>query len=197
MKTLLFDLGGVVVDYRGPERLAALTKGAMSLDEAREALSTSANLHAFERGEIAPALFAHNAIAEWRLEVTPDFFIADFETWPERFLPDAPDIIRSLNDRFRLACLSNINIPHWRQAKALGLPPLFEQAFLSHEMSARKPEPEIYQRVISSLGVDADDICFFDDSRSNVDAALEHDLKAFHVTPEGGIEQALKDAGVL
>ena len=110
MRTLLFDLGGVVVDYRGPERLAALSQGAMTLDDARKALSTNDALHAFERGEIAPEEFAATAVREWRLDASPEAFIADFETWPERLYVGVTEMIAALRRFFRLACLSNINI---------------------------------------------------------------------------------------
>ncbi|WP_428407918.1 HAD family hydrolase [Hyphococcus sp.] len=197
MQTLLFDLGGVVVDYRGPERLAALTKGRMSLDDAHEALSSSENLHAFERGEISPEDFASAVVTEWRLDVTPEFFIADFETWPERFLPGAAELIKGLAGQYRLACLSNINILHWRRCEALDLPRLFETHFLSHEMGARKPEPKIYLEVIEGLGVQPGDIIFFDDSTANIRAAQKNGLKAFHVSHDEGIAAAIMRAGLL
>lgn len=198
MQTLLFDLGGVVVDYRGPERLAALSKGAMSLDDAHKALSSSKNLHAFERGEISPEDFAVAAVEEWRLDLAPETFIADFETWPERFLEDAPETLTALRGRYRLACLSNINIPHWRRCEALDLPRLFETHYLSHEMSARKPELQIYKDVIAALRAPPETIVFFDDVMVNVDAAREAGMNAFHVaTFEGGVADALSRAGVL
>ncbi len=197
MQTLLFDLGGVVVDYRGPERLAALSKGRMSVDDAHEALSLSENLHAFERGEISPEDFAGNAVAEWRLDLTPENFIADFETWPEKFLPGAAPLVERLAGRYRLACLSNINIPHWRRCETLDLPRLFETHYLSHEMGARKPEPDIYEKVIEGLGAPPGEIIFFDDSQINVDAAQMHGLKAFHVSCKGGVAAALERADIV
>lgn len=196
MQTLLFDLGGVIVDYRGPERLAALSKGAMSLGEANEALSSSDFLHAFERGEISPETFAHEAVAAWKLDLAPKAFIEDFEEWPERFLPGAQEALEALAGPYRLACLSNINIPHWRRAEALDLPAHFSGVFLSHEIGARKPEPDIYAHVIDALGGAPEKIVFFDDVMRNVEAARDHGLAAHHVS-EAGVGAALKAAGVL
>lgn len=181
MQILLFDLGGVVVDYRGPERLAALSKGAMSAADARAALSSFDALHAFERGEISPEAFAQAAVKEWRLAVTPEAFIADFETWPERLFPGAKEAIAAMKGRFRIACLSNINIPHWRQAAALGLGGFFDHDFLSHEMRSRKPEPAIFQNVLTSLEVPVEAIIFFDDVAANIDAARAAGMNAVHI----------------
>ncbi len=197
MQTLLFDLGGVVVDYRGPERLAVLSEGAMSLAEARVALSTSANLHAFERGEIAPEDFAERAVEEWRLAVTPRAFIDDFESWPERLYPGVAEMIAAQKGRFQLACLSNINIPHWRRAKALGLAEMFGRAFLSHEMGARKPEREIFEKTVRALGSSPADVIFFDDVEANVQAAREFGLTAHEVHSDQGLAAAMREARLV
>jgi glucose-1-phosphatase len=181
MQTLLFDLGGVVVDYRGPERLAALSKGAMTPDDARRALSAFDALHAFERGEIAPEDFAEAAVKEWRLDASPAAFIADFETWPERLYEGVKEMIAPLRSCFRLACLSNINIPHWRRAEALGLGGFFDHDFLSHEMGSRKPETAIYRDVADALKVPAGEIIFFDDVKANIDAASDLGMHTHHI----------------
>ncbi len=191
MQVLLFDLGGVVVGYDGPGRLAALSKGAMSFEDARAALGGSANLHAYERGEIEEEAFAARAIDEWRLDMSPQDFIADFETWPDRLLPGSKAAIDRLRGRYRLACLSNINTAHWRQAEALGLGGWFEHAFLSHEMGARKPEPAIYEKAIASLGATAGQIIFFDDMPANINAARAAGMTAHHVPAPGDLPSLL------
>ncbi len=192
MLTLLFDLGGVVVDYRGPERLAALSGGVMSVADAHAAMSASDNLHAFERGEVSPEAFAQRAVREWRIDMAPDAFIADFETWPERLLPGAKAAIAAFEGKARLACLSNINIPHWRQAEALGLGGVFEREFLSHEMGARKPEPGIYRQVIEALDAAPETIIFFDDVLPNIDAARAAGLRAHHIGKPDMLAPVLK-----
>lgn len=190
MQVLLFDLGGVIVDYRGPERLVALSHGKLSLSQAREALSCDV-LHAFERGEISEKTFSESITRDCGLDLSPEAFIADFETWPERYLPGTEALIANLKGRARLACLSNINEPHWRRCRALNLPRLFDAHFLSYEMGARKPDPKIYESVIASLGVPAADILFFDDVETNIDAAKRHGMRAHYVSPEGGLAEAM------
>ncbi|MFC6034235.1 HAD-IA family hydrolase [Hyphococcus aureus] len=186
-----------MVDYRGPERLAALSNGRLSLAEARTALSQTPALHAFERGELTPLAFAEQAVQQWELDVSPGDFIADFETWPERFLPGARDAINALEGKYRLACFSNINIPHWRQAETLGLAQLFEKTFLSHELGARKPEQRAYDLVINSLDAPPAGVLFFDDVAENVAAAREAGVQAQHVDAGRGLLSALSDAGVI
>lgn len=182
-----------MIDYRGPERLAALSRGAMTIEDAQTALS-SPTLHSFERGEIPPSEFAIRMVEEWPVGVDPQTFIADFETWPEAFLPGASDILKALRGRYRLACLSNINIPHWRRAMALRVDRLFDHAFLSHEMGRRKPEPEIFEDVIAALQCTPGEILFFDDVAENIASAEKAGLSVQHIeTPDrlGAAVQAL------
>lgn len=186
-----------MVDYRGPERLAALSNGRLSLADARAALSQTPALHAFERGELTPLAFAEQAVRQWGLDVSPGDFIADFETWPERLLPGARDAIAALDGKYQLACFSNINIPHWRQAETLGLSRLFEKVFLSHELGARKPELRAYDLVINGLNGPAAGVLFFDDVVENVAAARKAGVQARHVDLGGGLLSALSDAGIM
>lgn len=57
---------------------------------------------------------------------------------------------------------------------------LFTKQFLSYEMHKVKPDKEIYEEVINDLGTN--DFYFFDNSKSNIEAAKEMGIKAFETT---------------
>jgi 2-haloacid dehalogenase len=61
----------------------------------------------------------------------------------------------------------------------------FERIFVSGEMGVVKPDPEIYRRMLADLGK-APEACFFiDDNRLNVEGARRVGLRGHHfVTPE-------------
>lgn len=58
----------------------------------------------------------------------------------------------------------------------------FDELFLSYEMKMNKPDKKIYQEMIHKLNVTPENIYFFDDSKANVDVALECGINAFCVT---------------
>lgn len=189
-KVLLFDLGGVVVDFRGPERLHALTRGAHDLGVLRTTWGALPELDGLERGGVSPEAFADAFMAKWKIDGSRAAFLHDFKHWVVGVLDDAPERIAALGGDYRLACLSNLNPLHWARCVELGVGELFDDKFLSFEMGLRKPEAEIYAAVIAALGVAPDEIFFFDDVEGNVAAARAAGMNAERVGA-GGLRKAL------
>ncbi len=54
--------------------------------------------------------------------------------------------------------------------------------YLSQEMGMRKPEPEIYQKVLEQEGFSARDAVFFDDNEANIDGARKVGITSVLVT---------------
>lgn len=192
---LLFDLGGVIVDFRGAEGADAMTKGAHGLDYCRAHWHRMPELYLLERGRLAPEFFADAFIREWRLDLDRAAFLDGFKHWVTRVFNGAPEALKGLGARHRLACLSNVNEVHWERCRELGVAGLFEDCFLSHELGLRKPEPEIYARVAAALDVAPSEIFFFDDVKANVDAAIVAGMRAVLVE-NGDIGSALARAGI-
>jgi len=193
---LLFDLGGVVVDFRGAEGLDELTGGAHGLEFCRDHWWRLPELEQFERGTIAPDFFADAFTREWRLDLEREAFLEAFKYWVRGVMPGAPDVLRSLAKTRRLACLSNLNVLHWERCVELGVDALFEKHFLSFELGARKPGREIYAHAAEALDAPAHEIAFFDDVPANVEAARAAGMRAFQVI-HGDLTSALLEAGVL
>ena len=62
--------------------------------------------------------------------------------------------------------------------KGLTVSDFFDKIFLSCELGVEKPEPEIFEKVVASIGCAPDDILFFDDSEVNCEAARQCGLQA-------------------
>lgn len=193
---LLFDLGGVIVDFRGGEGAHALSKGAHSLDYCRDNWWRLPELDLLERGALAPELFADAFIRKWRLDINRAAFLHAFRHWVAGVFDGAPETLATLARTHRLACLSNVNPVHWDRCLELGVGEMFETHFLSFEMRLRKPEPEIFARAAGDLGVDVSDIFFFDDIKANVDAAIAAGMRAA-IVEKGDVKAALARAGFL
>ena len=58
----------------------------------------------------------------------------------------------------------------------------FDELYLSYEMHLKKPGNEIYEKMLEDLNVLADNVYFFDDSQSNVEAAKKLGINAYCVT---------------
>jgi hypothetical protein len=78
---ILFDLGGVLMNNRGLQRLAELT-GEENGPALHSKWLTSKWVQAFERGKCDAATFGEGVVTDWGLDLTPAEFVDDFARWP-------------------------------------------------------------------------------------------------------------------
>ena len=193
---LLFDLGGVLLDFAGFEAMHELTGGRYSLEEVRRKWAVSPALQAFEQGRTAPAVFAGAMVREWGLDLAPDDFLERFRTWPRAFYDGAEALLRDLRPAFTVGCLSNTNPAHWERMRAMiDIGAAFDHCFLSFEMGLGKPDPAIFRRTGDLLGVPPGAIAFFDDAAVNVEAARSCGWHAYRTRGLGEVRAALAQAG--
>jgi putative hydrolase of the HAD superfamily len=90
-------------------------------------------------------------------------------------------LARSAGTRVYLAT----NQEHLRAAylmEKLGLAEHVDGIFYSARLGAKKPDVEFFAKVQAAVGLRGEEILLVDDSRQNVDAALEAGWQAFHWT---------------
>lgn len=195
---LLFDLGGVLVEFSGFRDLRPLLRVPRSESDIRQQWIACPIIRAFEVGQLTPRQFAERFVASWNIAVPEDDFLCAFRTWTRGFLPGARDLLTALRGRYRLACLSNSNVLHWeRNAQELDLFTPFEAALSSHLLGCHKPDPMIFQRALAALHVGAGAVVFFDDVAANVEAAREVGIAAFEVAGITELRACLDKLGLL
>lgn len=101
------------------------------------------------------------------------------------------DFIRALRSDYTTALLSNA----WEDLRPLlkdywKISDAFDHIFISAEMGLAKPDPRIYQQVISEIGASPSELVFVDDFIENVEAARQAGWNAVHFRSR---EQALAD----
>ena len=69
---LLFDLGGVLIDFAGFSELGRILPGGEDRAEVRMRWIGSPSVQQFERGDITPLQFARGVIRELELDLGPD-----------------------------------------------------------------------------------------------------------------------------
>jgi putative hydrolase of the HAD superfamily len=187
---LLFDLGGVLVEWVGRDELLKLTDGRLSPEEARRFWLYSEWVQRFERGRCRPDEFAAGAVSELRLEMEPTEFLDRFVSWDRGPFPGAIDLLEKLAPHFQLSCLSNNNEIHWPRIRdKFGLGRFFHPQFVSHELDLIKPDPEIFRHVTSVLDLPPEQILFFDDNPECVQAARNEGFQAEVVQGPGAISE--------
>jgi putative hydrolase of the HAD superfamily len=197
-EVLLFDLGGVLVEWEGVESLAALSGGRLDVEASRRFWLHSPWVSKHDVGLCPVEAFADGVIAELGLALTREAFLAVYPGWVKDAYPGAPALLEQLKGRYRLATLTNNNAVHFeRITRTLDLGRYFDDVFASHEMHMKKPDPAIYREVTARLGVAPERIAYFDDNIECVEQGRASGWQAFHTVGLGAVRAALVELGAL
>jgi HAD superfamily hydrolase (TIGR01509 family) len=189
---ILFDLGGVLMDFGGLRRLAEL-----SGEEEGPALRTrwiaSRWVQAFERGGCDAQTFAEGIVDDWRLDLAPAEFLVDFARWSGGPFSGSLELVRNLHGTIQMGCVSNTNPVHWqRHLDHWGIVQHFDWTFTSHELGMMKPDPAVFRHVIQTIGTTSDRLLFLDDSDEHVQAARSAGMRAEHTRGLHEVQAALR-----
>ncbi len=195
---IVFDLGGVLIELSGVDRMLELLQHQLSAEELWVRWLTSPAVHQFETGQIEAAAFAEMLLIEFGITIDATQFIAEFTSWPQGLYPGTTDLLQQLAPHYQLACLTNTNALHWpRICEEMGVLDYFSVYFASHEIGLLKPHPAIFTHLLDQLGHAPDRILFLDDNRLNVEAAQAAGIRAYRVMGLDGAIAQLTDLGLL
>jgi putative hydrolase of the HAD superfamily len=95
---------------------------------------------------------------------------------------EVPDVLEQLQPRFQLAVISNFDGRLRFVLQHLGISKFFAHVFISSELGADKPDPEIYRRAMALLKLKPGDILHVgDDSHRDWKAASAAGLQVFQL----------------
>ena len=98
------------------------------------------------------------------------------------YYPDVAEYERSLGTRCYIGILSNLTpFDKERLDKQVNLDK-YDYSFLSFEMRCRKPDREIYEKIMKVVPFEPKDILFIDDKQVNLDTAKEFGWNTFRAT---------------
>lgn len=198
IKAIIFDLGGVLIDFSGMTDVRTMMAKDPGQDAIRPRWIICPTISAFERGEISPDTFASKFVASWDLQIEPDDFISVFQSWIKGTLPGTEQLLTSLRPHFTLACLSNTNPLHWAQMMHdFDLHAQLDQHFASHLLGRMKPDSYVFTDVCAEMGFAPNEVIFFDDGVENIEGAKQAGLCAYQVQSPDAIITQLTALGLI
>jgi putative hydrolase of the HAD superfamily len=196
-RALVFDLAGVLLDFRGPDYVYARSGGRVDEEAYFRFWSQAKCAHDLHCGRCSPEEFAREAVREWQLDVTPQDFLADYRTWFRGPYEGALELLETLKPRYRLACLSNANVLDVKRFREeVQLQRWLDACLYSNELGLRKPDPAAYLSVSKALALPPRDIAFFDDSVENVNGAIAVGMQGHHVRGFTDLTDVLRRLGI-
>ena len=166
---LILDLGDVLFSW------SPLTDIAISPRQLRSILS-SPTWHDYERGRLTQSECYRAVATQFSLKVND---IAEaFQRARESLAANDEllRVVRTLKTEasgcLRVFALSNISAPDYEYIRTLPVDwSIFDGVFASAALGARKPDLEVYQRIVEAAGIDPGQALLVDDKVENVLAA--------------------------
>lgn len=199
-KAIAFDMGGVLLglDIEAAIRTFRKKLGFETIDEYLDLYFQRGFLKDLEDG----AIDEEQGYEEFFKRCRPGITREDIrDCYGEFILPMEPrraEILKELHGRFDLYLLSNNNpiafnhvCRQYFEQQGVPVDVIFRKMFNSFEMKIMKPAPEMFRRVIESIGSSPEEILFIDDSRKNVDGALASGIDARLYTGIEDLEKLL------
>ena len=198
LKAFVFDLGNVIFNFNISKFLIPLSQKSHASHISKNAVEYSEIFESFETGKISPEEFYKFIVGKTAYSGSYEEFCY---IWNNIF--DVPnrktiDIIISLKKRYPIALLSNTNPLHYefKKKEHPEIFSLFDKTYLSYKIGLRKPDPEIYQKMISDLGFNPQEIFFTDDLHENVAAARTCAIKSYQFINSSKLKSDLEFEGV-
>lgn len=179
-EAIIFDLGGVIIDLSYQRTAAEFVKlGLENFDGIYSKAKQSNLFDDFEKGILSVDGFRAE-LKKHLPENTSDHEID--QAW-NAMLIDIPvhrvEFIKKLGQKYRIFLLSNTNRIHVKAFSKMAddifgknnFLGIFEKYYLSCEMGMRKPDAEIFEKVLSDNNLDRTKTLFIDDSKQHIEGA--------------------------
>jgi putative hydrolase of the HAD superfamily len=194
IKAVVFDMGGILEPSFDDVLVPAL---AALLGISREALLERRGAHsaALSEGRMTLRDFYARIVAETGRALDPGVAVARhlavYREATAELDARVLDLIRGLRRNHVVACLTNTEVEVGRLNRERGLFGPFDVAFLSTEMSLRKPDRAIFDRALSDLGCAPSEAIFTDDKLENVAGARTAGMHGIHYRDFGDFTREL------
>ncbi|GAB5535946.1 MAG: HAD-IA family hydrolase [Rubricoccaceae bacterium] len=197
--TLVFDLGGVLIDWDPRRAYRQLGGTEAEIDHFLEHVATSEWNHQFDAGR--PFV---EGIAE-RKQLFPEhaeWLDAWWSKWPDMLVGSIQETVNLLAEvrqlDIPLYALTNWSAETFPIARErFEFLSWFDGIVVSGEVELAKPDPAIFHRLISDFSIVPAESVFIDDTLPNVEIARQLGFTAIHFTTPAALRTKLTDLGVL
>ena len=197
IKTVIFDLGNVLLNFDAKKSALRFARECkIPWSHAWKHFFISSVEKSYTRGEITCRQFYTHAAKALKIPV-------DFKTfkhyWNDIFWENEgmDELLADLKKRYPLYLISNTNKMHFDHIKKnFKVLRHFKKTFPSHEVGARKPDAEIYQRVLKRIRYKPEETVFVDDKKDFVLGARRVGMQAIVFRNKPQLIRDLRKLGV-
>lgn len=209
IKVLLFDLGGVVIDIDPNKAISEFKKISSKtfndfkeLDYRYESFNSNLSklFNAYEKGEVSDQSFRDGLRRVGEMKIDDEKIDEIWNLVIVKIHSDILELILKLRRKYSIMILSNTNSIHRNFFDKLCIDlhgktfdKLFDDVFYSFLLKCRKPDKEIYEKVVDNSKYLASEIMFFDDMRDNLIECKKIGMRTYHVKNTLQLKSFLSD----
>jgi len=195
-KCVLFDIGGVLVDWH----MSWITSEVSKRFDIKEDLIISAfdeHLPKLDSGKIEESNFWYNVATDTESDLLKNTQESLWDTYFRKNAIPNSDVqklsVDLKNNGFTIGIISNIEKVTHGVVDDWDMLSHFEHKFMSYQIGFSKPDPRIYEHVIEKLPFSADELLFIDDKPSNVESAKNCGIESIHFTNFDNLKSSLNE----
>lgn len=191
IKTLIFDLGGVILDLSVPHTLESFADlSGIPVERVHEIYYSAPGFLDYEKGAIDDKAFRDFVRTTYSISCAD----IDIDRAWNAMLRGIPaqklELLTRLQNDFQVFLLSNTNAIHIHHINEVilangtdkrTLDSYFHKAYYSHRMGKRKPDAEIFEQVIDENRLKPEETLFLDDYAINIEGAKAVGIRTVHV----------------
>lgn len=200
IKNIIFDLGGVIYDVNYQSTIDAFED--LGIIDASQMYSQKQQLNIFddfETGKLNSESFINELKKEFPKKVKTVELIAAWNAMLKGLPEHRIDFLIDVAEEYNIYLLSNTNEIHMQQINDEmykydfdELPSYFDGAYFSHQMGMRKPNVEIFEKILELEDLDPEETLFIDDSAQHIKGAKKAGLHVYHHI-EGDIAEIFEE----
>jgi glucose-1-phosphatase len=187
-KILVFDLGNVIIDLNW-ERWRSEFSGLGLNSKDITVLTESSLFLDYEIGCISEEELLEGVNSTLELSLSMPDFVARWNMLLGEIPKKKLDLLKLLQSNYRVLVLSNTNALHVtefnrRILEVTGfiLDEWVDRTYYSNELGLRKPDSNIFEKVVEQENCLPQDMVFFDDNTANIQAASQLGMTAVHIS---------------
>ena len=199
IKNIIFDMGGVLIDYNPEKTLYGMFDKATA-DILLKEIFRNKIWSDKDKGLIFP-----EEIMALKKDVIPEAVYEKVSEMVDNFYPCMPPfeqmygfIEKLKNNGYGIYLLSNASSDFHIRRQGIPALSLFDGVIISADYKLLKPEREIYEKLFSEFSLNPDECYFIDDVQANIDGALAAGMDG-HCYYHGDIEilkSAMEQKGI-
>lgn len=195
IKAVIFDLGGVVLDFSNRDYYRYIARKAHMPSGEVGSIIENNYMGKIEDGSMTLKAFEENISRELKIPKEEvgwyDFYKREVE-----INPDVEELVEMLHNEYVTAFLSNIDESRYVYTRKILNLNAFDYKFASCRLKHRKPQAAIYRAVLKSMKMKPKDTVFIDNMLENVLGARKVGMNALHFINRRLLDRELAKLGV-